>query len=193
MKKLFLLSLVLLTASVGFAQKHQSLSATVVRTVHRAAVTKSESTSGHFYFKQPDRLCLTFSNGREALIMNGSTYTLVRKGRRSVAQGDMQKAFEPLQEVLKALCSGVGTKGLKGKQGLSFTTSAGTTTINIVPPTTSDKAARRLLFRSFVVSVDSRTNEIKTLRMVGRGKNNYTDYSFSSIAYNRTLGDDLFK
>lgn len=184
--------LALLTAVPSLAQKHTTMTATVERVTHKAAVKHDQTATGKFYFRAPDRLCLTFAGGKDALVMNGKTYTLVRRGKRSVAKGAMQQSMDPLQAVLKAVCTG-GQPSSAGSPDVALAKDGTNTVVTITPLSGNAKARKRLLFTSFVVTVDSKTSELKAMRMVGRGKGNYTDYLFSSPSYGATIDDAVFK
>ena len=45
----------------------------------------------------------------------------------------------------------------------------------------SKKAARRMMFSSFVLTIDTKTSELKSLRMNERG--GYTEYRFSGYQF----------
>ena len=54
--------------------------------------------------------------------------------------------------------------------------------LTITPKADSKKAQRRMLFSSFVLTIDKNTSELKTLRMNERG--GYTEYTFTGHKFN---------
>ena len=54
-----------------------TLLANVTRTSHNVLIAKDVVTSGHFYFQQPDKICMIFSDNKDMLLMNGITYIMI--------------------------------------------------------------------------------------------------------------------
>ena len=71
-----------------------TLTAAVTWTRHNAAVTQDVVTQGHFYFKKPGRMCMTFNDGKDMLLMDGNTFAMVTDGKKSVAKGEGSNQFE---------------------------------------------------------------------------------------------------
>ena len=53
--------------------------------------------------------------------------------------------------------------------------------LTITPQPDSKKAARRMMFTSFVLTIDTKTSEIRSLRMNERS--GYTEYTFSGYKF----------
>lgn len=178
--------------AIGFvseasAQQISSMVATVAKTEHKAAVKKTPTAKqGKFYFKSADKMCLSVDN--EKLIMSGTTYTIVKGSRKSVAKGEMIELFRPLQSVLKSVITKSGINSLSSISGVSVAKSGNTTTITITP----NVKAKRPLFSSFVVTLNAKTSELQTIRMNSKG-GNYTEYVLSACTYNSAVDDTLFK
>jgi hypothetical protein len=51
-------------------------------------------------------------------------------------------------------------------------------------PTIGEAKKKRMMFSSFVITLDAKKGEILSLRMNGRGKN-YTEYSFSDFVFKK--------
>ena len=51
-------------------------------------------------------------------------------------------------------------------------------------PTVGQAKKKRMMFTSFVITLDVKKGEILTLRMNGRGKN-YTEYRFSNFVFKK--------
>ncbi len=174
-------------ASETSAQQISSMVATVAKTEHKAAVKKTPTAKqGKFYFKSADKMCLSVDN--EKLIMAGTVYTIVKGGRKSVAKGEMVEIFRPLQSVLKSVITKSNINSLSSISGVSVTKLGNVTSITITP----NVKAKRPLFSSFVVTLNTKTSELQSIRMNSKG-GNYTEYVLSACSYNGSVDDALFK
>ena len=71
-----------------------------------------------------------------------------------------------------------GQKSISQLSDLKMTKSGTMLILTITPNATTKKEARRMMFTSFVLSIDTKTDEIKSIRMNEKA-GNYTEYSFS--------------
>lgn len=170
------------------AQKINSLTAHCVKTEHKVTKKNAISAEGKFYYKAPDNMALVFKEGKESLLMTGTTYTIVRGGKKSIAKGEMIEVFKPLQTVLKTVFSQGELSSLKKMPEVGMAANGKNTEITITP----NVKTKRTLFTSFVVTVNTKTCELISIRMNER-RNNYTDYAISAIENNATVNNISFK
>ena len=204
MRKLTLLLLTLLPCLALSAQEAdirrlaehyadvQTLSATVVRTRHNAVLTQDEVTRGHFFLKKPGKMCLSFEDNKDMLLMDAGVFTLVQDGRQSVAKGRNGRVLGALGTVLRGLFADgeedyapdeAATVAVEQKDGHCILT--------VTPVLKSDKEKRRLMFTSFVLTLDNATGRLQSLRMNERGEN-YTQYDLSGHQPGANLSDSVF-
>lgn len=62
----------------------KSVEANVVRTVHNVMIEKDAKSNGKFYFKKPNKMVLSFDEGKDKLIMDGETLPWLRTARRTL-------------------------------------------------------------------------------------------------------------
>ncbi|WP_418697818.1 LolA family protein [Bacteroides sp.] len=205
MKKLFILfitalfSCVPLLAQDAGMQKAvdryknmNTLTATVIQTKHNAAVTQDVASRGYFYFKKPARMCMTFNEGSETLLMDDNTFTMVTDGKKSVAKGKGNNQFESLLAVFKNITAGEDAAvDLSDMADVEMTKHDNICTLTVIPIVSDEKAKRKMMFTSFVLTIDLKSSELKSLRMNEKGKN-YTQYDFSNYVFNGTVSDSVF-
>lgn len=110
MKKIVLMMLLsMLTVTMGFAQESafteavsryksaKTASATAVMVKHNKAMTKNKSYDGALYMKDPNKVAITANNGKEQLVMNGNTFTMVMGGHKHVASAKTASQFAGFQ------------------------------------------------------------------------------------------------
>ena len=185
---MFMLAAFSMNTIICNAQKINSLTARCVKTEHKAAKKSAASAEGKFYYKAPDNMALVFKEGKEALLMTGTTYTIVRAGKKSVAKGEMIEVFKPLQTVLKTVFSQGDLSSLKKIQEVEMVANGNNTEITVTPSVN----AKHSLFTSFIVTVNTKTCELLSIRMNER-RNNYTDYAISSTENNASVNNISFK
>ena len=143
-----------------------TLTAAVTWTRHNAAVTQDVVTQGYFYFKPPGRMCMTFNDGKDMLLMDGSTFAMVTDGKKSVAKGEGSNQFESLLAVFKSLVSGGDADvDLSELADVDITKRDNICTLTIIPLVPDEKAKRKQMFTSFVLTLDLKLSELKSLRM----------------------------
>ncbi len=205
MKKLFILFITALFSCVPlFAQDAEmqkavdryknmnTLTATVIQTKHNAAVTQDVASRGYFYFKNPARMCMTFNEGSETLLMDDNTFTMVTDGKKSVAKGKGNNQFESLLAVFKNITAGEDAAvDLSDMADVEMTKHDNICTLTVIPIVSDEKAKRKMMFTSFVLTIDLKSSELKSLRMNEKGKN-YTQYDFSNYVFNGTVSDSVF-
>lgn len=171
-----------------------TLTAAVTRTRHNAAVTRDVVTRGHFYFKKPGRMCMRFNEGKDMLLMDGNTFVMVTDGKKSVAKGEGNNQFESLLAVFKSLASGGDADAdvdLSELANMDISKRDNICTLTIIPLAPDEKAKRKLMFTSFVLTLDLRLSELISLRMNEKG-DNYTQYDFSDYVFDGAVSDSVF-
>jgi len=168
----------------------QTLSAAVTRTRHNAVLTQDEVAHGHFFLKKPGRMCLTFDNNKDMLLMDGGTFTLVEQGRQAVAKGRNGRVMGALGSVLRGLFAD-GTYAPDEAATVSVEQKDGRCILTVTPVLKNEKEKRRLMFTSFVLTLDNATGRLLSLRMNERGEN-YTQYDLSSHQPGAAVGDAVF-
>lgn len=202
MKKIILTLLLTIIYSITFAQNANfqnavakyktvtSLTASATKTRHKTAVAKDAVTQGTFYVKKPNKVLITFNNGKDALLMNGTNFTMTINGRKFKTNSTQNPQFKTFQYVLESIFTG-GSIDLSKLSDVNISKS-GNSVVLTVTPATDQKESKRQLFTSFVVTIDSKTSELRTLRM-NEKKGNYTEYKFSGYKFDANISDSLFK
>ena len=189
MKKLIALLLVLLPCLALTAQEAdirrlaehyadvQTLSATVTRTRHNVLLAQDEVTRGHFFLKKPGKMCLSFDDNKDMLLMESGTFTLVEQGRRTVAKGRNGQVLGALGSVLRGLFAD-GSYVPDEAATVTVEQSGNRCILTVTPLLKNAKEKRRLMFTSFVLTLDNASGRLLSLRMNERGEN-YTQYDLS--------------
>ena len=162
-----------------------TLTGVVTRTKHNVAIVSDVVTQGNLYFKAPDKLCMVFSKDKDMLLMENNTFTMMNDGQKSIAKGKTQSQFESLLAVFKNIISGEDNSSDINRTAEVEITKQGNTRILTITPVVSGstKIKRKLMFTSFVLSIDLQSSEFKSLRMNEPG-GNYTQYDFSDYVFN---------
>ncbi len=155
----------------------QTLSATVTRTRHNVVLAQDEVTHGHFFLKKPGKMCLSFDNNKDMLLMEAGTFTLVDKGRKSVAKGRNGQVLGALGAVLRGLFAD-GAYVPDEAATVTVEQSGNRCILTVTPLLKNSKEKRRLMFTSFVLTLDNASGRLLSLRMNERGEN-YTQYDLT--------------
>ncbi|MCD8182814.1 MAG: outer membrane lipoprotein carrier protein LolA [Bacteroides sp.] len=169
-----------------------TLAATVVRTKHNDVLTQDIVSRGYFYYKKPDKMCMIFDDGKDMLLMVDNTFTMVADGKKSVAKGKGNNQFESLQAVFKNMTADEDSAvDLSDLADVEVAKQGNTCVLTVTPIISDAKARRKMMFTSFVLTVDLKRVELKSLRMNEKG-NNYTRYDFSNYQFNAPVSDSVF-
>ncbi|HML65266.1 MAG TPA: outer membrane lipoprotein carrier protein LolA [Dysgonomonas sp.] len=169
-----------------------TMTAIVTRIRHSAAVADDVTTKGNFYYKKPDRMCMTFNDGKDMLLMDGAVFTMINNGKKSVAKGSTHKQFESLRAIVHQLTSNESNGIDIGELAdVKMTKQTNMCVLTITPVAEDAKAKRKMMFSSFVLTIDTQSTELKSLRMNEKG-DNYTLYKFSGYVLNAAVKDDIF-
>ena len=202
MKKLIALLLVLLPCLALTAQEAdirrlaehyadvQTLSATVTRTRHNVLLAQDEVTRGHFFLKKPGKMCLSFDDNKDMLLMESGTFTLVEQGRRTVAKGRNGQVLGALGSVLRGLFAD-GNYVPDEAATVTVEQSGNRCILTVTPLLKNAKEKRRLMFTSFVLTLDNASGRLLSLRMNERGEN-YTQYDLTGHQPGAAVSDIVF-
>ena len=175
MKKIVLFTILMM--SLGIMASAQTVTATAVKTTHRNAIAKDVVEKGTLTMKRPSEVSIVVNDGKDQLLMQGSTFTMVVKGKKHVTSSERNPQFASFQKVFESILSG-GKKALPVLSDLTVSQKGKLQTLTIVPKAEGKKASKRMMFSSFVMTIDTQTSELKTLRMNERA--GYTEYVFSN-------------
>ena len=194
-KTLFIVLLSMLTIA-GFAQESsftqavsryktaKSASATAVMVKHNKAMTKNKTYNGALYMKDPDKVAITADNGKEQLVMNGNTFTMVQGGHKRVASAKTASQFAAFKAVLQSVLSG-GKTNISAVRGVKIAQQGGNVVVTMVPD-----AAKHLMFTSFVLSLNKKTNALESITL--NSKRGYTEYRFTNFRFGGAVNDKVF-
>ena len=192
MKKVILLFVFLCHLLAGFSQQadfqkvvakyknYKNVTATATKTTHKNAVAKDVVDKGTLVMKAPSEVSITMEGGQDQLLMQGSTFTMTVKGKKHTTSSQKNSQFLSFQAVFESILAG-GTKDISKLTDLQTTKQGNTLTLTITPQAESKEAAKRMMFSSFVLTIDTKTSELKTLRMNDRA--GYTEYSFTGYQF----------
>lgn len=152
-------------------KKTSTITADVVRTRHREAVTKDAVAKGKFTYKNSSKMNIVFS-ADDKLIMEGKTFTMVRDGKKRVADVGGKSPMEPMLNMLSCIVSGTELKNAKVEDNGSVVT--------ITPQTANGKKQKRQMYQSFVLTIDGKNHLLKSIRLNEKGAN-YTQFDFSNV------------
>lgn len=206
MKKIFtlfaltLLCCVQLSAQVDdirkAAQRYkgiQSLTATVTRTTHNAVMAEDAVTKGNFYFLSPCRLCIVLDEVGEKLVTDGTTFVMVKEGKEHVAPDKGQNPYKTLIRVLSEVAFADGNmENLAELAQVDMTSEGNLCHLTVQPVLKSNKEKRRTPFTSFVVTLDLKAAELRSIRINERGEN-YTQYDFAGYKLGATVPEKEFQ
>ena len=188
MKRLFLLIALLCQLTITVAQQAdfqkavakyktaKNVTATATKTSHKDAIAKDVVTKGTLTMKKPSDVSISIDGGKDQLIMHGSEFTMVVKGKSHKTSSQTNPQFATFQAVFEYILKG-GEGDLSKLSDLAVTKQGNNIVLTITPKADSKKVQRRMLFSSFVLTIDKNTSELTTLRMNERG--GYTEYTFT--------------
>ncbi len=157
-----------------------NVTASVTKTTHKKAVAKDVISKGTLTMKRPATVSIVIDGGKDQLLMEGSNFTMVVKGKKHKTSSQKNVQFTSFQTVFESILSG-GQKDISKLGDLTVSKQGGNLVLTITPQAADKKSARRMLFSSFVLTIDTKTSELKSLRMNERA--GYTDYTFSGFQF----------
>lgn len=159
--------------------------ASAVMTKHTNAMKKDKSCTGSLYMKSPDKVAIVCNGGKEQLVMNGNTFTMVMSGHKHVASAKTAAQFAAFKAVLLGVLDG-GKTDISKVQGVKVATNGGHVVVTMTPA-----QAKRMMFTSFVLTLNRKTGALETLRL--NNKRGYTLYTFSDFKFGSAVNDKVFK
>lgn len=195
MKRLLFICLTMMISVMAMAQEADflkavsryrtanSASAVCTRIVHKKALAKNQTSTGTLTMHKPAQVVISVNGGKDALIMNGSNFTMKLNGRSFKTSSTTNAQFTTFQKVFEAILTG-------GKNGVNVDKLPGTSVkklgnqvvINIVPMAQGAAKMKHQLFTSFSMTIDERTSALKTLRM-NQKQGNYVEYVFTDFKF----------
>ncbi len=157
------------------------VTATATKTTHKAALAKDEVAKGTLTMKRPSEVAITIAEGKDQLLMQGSNFTMVVKGRKHKTSSQSNPQFASFQTVFESILTG-GAKDISRLADLTLRKQGGQLVLTITPVADSKKSARRMLFTSFQLAIDAKTSELRSLRMNEKA-GNYTEYQFTNFVF----------
>lgn len=158
----------------------KNVTATVTKRAHKDAVATDAVTKGTFLMKAPNEVSITMEGGKDQLIMQGNQFTMVANGKKHKTDSQKNIQFASFQAVFESILSG-GAKSIAQLTDLTMKKNGTLLVLTITPQPDSKKAARRMMFNSFVLTIDTKTSELRSLRMNER--TGFTEYSFSNFKF----------
>ena len=198
MKKLLITLCLALVCSLTFAQNAEykkavakfknvaSLTATATRTVHKAAVAKDKVTPGTLYVKNKGGKVL-IANGKDALLMNGTAFTMKKGPLKAKTDSQKDAQYKTFHDVLESIFNG-GATDISRHSDIKMSKSGQNIILTITPASSKKKQ----MFSSFIVTVDGKAQELRSIRMVQKG-GSYTEYTFSAYNLGANVNDSVFK
>lgn len=170
-----------LQKAVARYKKASTVTAVAKKTTHKEALAKDVVTKGTLTMKKPADVGIVIDGGKDQLLMHGSEFTMVVKGKSHKTSSQKNTQFATFQAVFEYILKG-GDGDLSKLGDLAVTKQGSNIVLTITPQATSKKVQRRMLFSSFVLTLDKNTSELKSLRMNERG--GYTEYTFTNHKFN---------
>lgn len=169
-----------------------TVKADVKKTVHNTMVTKDVVTTGTFYFKKPVQMCITTNGGKDQLLTDGQNFTIVQDGKPSTANAKGNSSLSPLVNAIKAITQGQSDVDLSDVADVDMEREGDLVIMTIAPIAKSAAEKRKMLFQSFVITVDSKVGELKSIRLNEKGQN-YQQYDFSNFKRDVKIDDAVFR
>lgn len=173
-------------------QKINSMTASVKKTVHNTMVTKDQVTTGTFYFKKPAKMCISTNGGKDKLVTNGESFTIVQDGKVSTANGGSSSALTPLINAIKNITNGNEDTDLSDVADIDMERDDKSMTMTITPITRNAAERRKLLYQSFVIVIDTKAGELRSVRLNGKS-GNFDIYEFSNYKMDAPVNDSVFE
>lgn len=165
-----------LQKAVAKYKKATTITAAATKTSHKDAIANDVVTKGKLTMKKPSDVGIVIDGGKDKLLMHGSEFTMVVNGKSHKTSSQKNAQFATFQAVFEYILKG-GEGDLAKYSDLAVTKQGNNIVITITPKADSKKAQRRMLFSSFVLTIDKNTSELKALRM--NEKSGYTEYTFT--------------
>ena len=161
-----------------------SLTATATRTTHKAAVAKDKVVTGTLSVKKDGKVAIV--NGKDALIMNGTAFTMKKGALKAKTNAATDSRYKTFHDVLEAIFNG-GATDISKNADVKISKSGNNVVLTITPTST-----KKLMFSSFVITIDGKAQEMRSIRLNQKG-GSYTEYSFSNYKLGAAVAENVFK
>lgn len=161
--------------------KSRGATADATRTTHKAALAKDATAKGTLTMRQPATVEIAIDGGKDALLMEGSTFTMTIKGKKHTTTSQQNPQFATFQKVFEAILAG-GTQDIATLKEVNVKKDGKQLVVTITPEAADKKQQRRMMFSSFVLTIDAATSQLRSLRMNEKA-GNYTEYTFSDFRF----------
>lgn len=168
-----------------------SMTAKVTKKVHNEMVTKDVVTNGMFYFKKPAKMCISTNSGKDKLLTDGETFTIVQDGKANSASAKGNSALSPLVTAIKNITSGKEDTDLSDVADVDMERDGDLMIMTISPIVKSTAERKKMLYQSFVITIDQKVGLLKSVRLNGKGKN-YEQYDFTNFQMDAKVDDAVF-
>lgn len=168
-----------------------TVKADVKKTVHNTMVAKDVTSNGTFYFKKPAQMCIVTNGGKEKLLTDGEHFTIVQNGKVSAMAGKGNNALAPLIQAVKSITQGNTDTDLSDVADVDMEREGDLMIMTIAPITRSAAEKRKLMFQSFIITVDTKSGDLKSIRLNEKGQN-YQQYDFSNFKKEVKIDDSVF-
>lgn len=168
-----------------------SMTAKVTKKVHNEMVTKDVVTNGTFYFKKPAKMCISTNNGKDKLLTDGETFTIVQDGKATTASAKGNSALTPLVTAIKSITSGESDTDLSDVADVDMERDGDLMIMTVAPIVKKAADRKKMLYQSFVITIDQKAGLLKSVRLNGKGKN-YEQYNFSDFKMDAKFDDSVF-
>jgi len=167
-----------------------SVTANVTMVHHNKALTKNKTSKGNLWMKKNNKLCISVNNGKDKLIMNGSTFIMKHNGRKFTTSSKTNKQFVTFKKVLDNILNG-GKIDIDNIQGVNVKQNGNIFLVTIYPAAKDVTQQKRMTFTSFVMEINSKTSALESLRM-NEKRGGYTIYTFTNTKFNQNFADTVF-
>lgn len=168
-----------------------TVKADVKKTVHNSMVAKDVVSTGTFYFKKPAKMCISTNGGKDKLLTDGEHFTIVQNGKPSTAASKGTSPLTPLIKAMKSIAKGDTETDLSDVADVDMEREGDLVILTIAPITRTAAERKNLMFQSFVITVDSKKGDLKSIRLNEKGKN-YQLYEFSNMKRDVKIDESVF-
>lgn len=182
---LLLLSLTMVTTAFGqtsaFTQAvakyrtSKSASAKVTMVKQNKAMKQGKTYTGTLTMKDPSTVAISCNGGKEQLVMEGNTFTMVQGGKKHVASAKTASQFAAFKAVLLSVLNG-GKTDISKVDGVKVQSNGGSVVVTMTPV-----AAKRLMFTSFVLTINRKSGALEELLL--NSKRGSTKYTFTGFKF----------
>ena len=169
-------------------EKTQSITCNFNQTKHLAVLTKANVSTGKFFFKKEQNICLEYTIPTGNLIvMSGGKFKIVADGKTNVV--DMRS--NPMMRQMGAMLTACMTGDIQLFGSDSNTEYFETSTTYTVVISPNNRRVKKYL-KQIVLTFDKQDMTLNSMQMK-ENDTDFTQYQFSDKKLNSSFGDDKFK